>query len=116
MMISGHGRDVAFFCERCAVGDTISIRTAGGRFKQLARRKEPGVCVGCGGTGKDEIQRSKRCGECGGSGVCPECNGNYSRSWSELPLAARNGVLSKLDHGEDLLAGYETIAGLYREW
>lgn len=112
MMLIGRDRHLEFFCERCAVGEVVETSYVAGRLKRAYRVKQPGVCVSCSGSGC--VESGRRCAECSGTGVCPECNGSYSRSWDQLPLTAQSKVLSRLDVGEDLLGGYEVISGLYR--
>src|SRR5689334_24904713 len=105
MILIGRDRDVQFFCERCAVGESVEVRSANGRTIRKYRTKQPGVCVGCGGAGRDEsTQAYRKCAECSGSGVCPECNGEYSRSWNDLSISAQSKGISRLQHGEDPLA------------
>ena len=112
MMLIGHDRHLEFFCERCAVGEIVETSVTGGRVRQTYRVKRPGVCLSCEGSGCAESGR--RCAECSGTGICPECNGSYARSWEELSLTAQSSVISRLEVGEDLLGGYEVVNGLYK--
>lgn len=115
MILSGRDRGVQFLCERCAVGEVVEVRQNDGRSTRKLRSKQPGVCVSCAGAGKTDYPRCK-CKECTGTGVCPECNGEYSRSWNDLPITAQSKVLSRLDHDEDLIGGMEIMSGLYKTY
>jgi len=118
MILVGRDQSIQFFCERCAVGDVVEVRAARGRPVKKYRVKQPGVCVSCGGSRRDEscTDSSKACPECGGSGVCPECNGEYSRSWNDLSITAQSAVLSRIEHGEDLVGGYQIVNGMYKPY
>lgn len=112
MMLIGRDRHLEFFCERCAVGEAVETSYVRGRASTTYKVKRPGVCVSCEGSGCAESGR--RCVECGGTGVCPDCNGSYAQSWDQLPITAQSKVLSRLEVGEDLLGGYEVVNGMFR--
>ena len=82
------------------------------------RVKQPGVCVSCGGSRRDETRADscKACKECGGSGACPECNGEFSRSWDDLSITAQSAVLTRIENGEDLVGGYQIVSGMYKTY
>lgn len=117
IILSGGASRATFFCERCSLGgDGVEITaTSRGKLLKKVQKKQPGVCVNCGGSRRESANSSRPCTECGGSGVCPECNGSFARSWNDLPVTAQAKILSRLEHGEDLVAGYEVTTGLIRE-
>ncbi len=120
VMITGPDRHATFFCECCAVGGVQhETRRVKGRIITEAHNKVPGKCTTCNGTGKGTNafgSPAKHCHSCGGSGVCPECNGSYARTWDQLPVTAQAKVLSRLEHNENLVVGYEYSTGLFREY
>lgn len=119
LVVTGHERRVSFECERCSGVDFEFAPTDEKLPRPMRDVRQPGMCVTCFGRGKTDS--GVRCNECGGNGLCPECGGQYSRTWSELPMNAQSKLMSELERGDLSPASFvnqntNTVADLFKRW
>jgi len=114
-VFTGEEHALSFLCERCtrprmnSSFDTYN-RPYAGHFRHF------GECVSCEGTGFNPRKDSKLCNECGGSGICSDCNGKYSREWFGLSPYMREELLEHWEIYNIRPRHYAAVAGLYRNW
>lgn len=112
----GEDNEMCFICERCQVNqqEAISYDTYNRPLVTILR--QPGQCVSCDGTGFLRGSHGQLCPECGGTGVCSECDGRYARDWSDLSDETRALWTRWWDEHADEFESYGTAASFYRKW
>jgi len=116
---SGIGEDeqISFCCERCGHCDVEnSFDTYNRPLNQSIRRS--GDCISCSGTGFSVSRHGAMevCHECNGSAICPVCEGNWLRDWSELPYGVQQEFLEDWQSADDYPKSYAALVKLYRNY
>jgi hypothetical protein len=109
-------QELGFACDRCCASndEQCSFDTYNRPYQRSLQIE--GQCVTCEGTGFEPEHDNELCSECGGSGVCPECDGKAHRGWETLPDDVQDELMLNWNSVGSQPSHYSAILSLYRKW
>lgn len=118
LALADSDHEVSFVCNRCGSHSTFSSTFDTYNRPYSTNGTEPGSCDRCNGSGIDPLRISGaiKCRECCGTGLCPECGGDYRRDWMHLPEEEQEPVKANIEGALSYLNSYGVMLSFYRNW